>query len=112
MPNDPSLRMYLNLVFGTGLPFSPPGNESLRNKYNMPSYKRVDIGFSKLITLNANADRRPGLESLWLSLEILNLVAANNVVSYNYVQDVTQVTYAVPNYLSSRLVNLRFIARF
>lgn len=112
IPNDPSLKMYLDLIFGTGLPFSPPGNEGLRNQYNMPSYKRVDIGFSKLITLNANQNKKYSLESLWLSLEILNLVSAKNVISYDYVQDVNQVTYSVPNYLSSRLVNLRFIARF
>jgi hypothetical protein len=112
LPNDPSLKMYLNLVFGTGLPFGVPGNEALRNRYTMPNYKRVDIGFSKLITWNEASANTVGLKSLWLSLEVLNLVAANNVVSYNYVQDVSLTTYAVPNYLSSRLVNLRFIARF
>jgi len=111
LPNDPSVKMNLNLVYGTGLPFSPPGIEGVRNKYKMPGYRRVDIGFSKLITLNAT-ESRIGLESLWLGLEVLNLLGVNNVVSYNYVEDVNQITYAVPNYLSSRLVNLRFIARF
>jgi hypothetical protein len=104
--------MYLNLVFGTGLPFGVPGNEGLRNRFTMPNYKRVDIGFSKLITWNDASSNNIGLESLWLSLEVLNLIDANNVVSYNYVQDVNLTTYAVPNYLSSRLINLRFIARF
>jgi hypothetical protein len=112
IPNDPSLKMYLNLVFGTGLPFGVPGNEGLRNRFTMPNYKRVDIGFSKLITWNDASSNNIGLESLWLSLEVLNLIDANNVVSYNYVQDVNLTTYAVPNYLSSRLINLRFIARF
>jgi hypothetical protein len=79
IPNDPSLKMYLNLVFGTGLPFGVPGNEGLRNRYTMPNYKRVDIGFSKLITWNDAAPNKLGLESLWLSLEVLNLIAANNV---------------------------------
>jgi len=112
LPNDPSFKMYLNLVFGSGLPFGFPGNESSRNQYTMPSYKRVDVGFSKLISLQDNNQYKNGLESLWLSLEVLNLIAANNVISYNYIQDVNQMTYAVPNYLTSRLVNLRFIARF
>lgn len=110
MPNDPSLKMYLNMVFGTGLPFSPRGVEGFRNRFTMPNYKRVDIGFSKLITLNDGT--KNGLESLWLSLEILNLIDANNVVSYNYIKDINRVTYAVPNYLSSRLLNLRMVARF
>ncbi|WP_084523923.1 TonB-dependent receptor [Adhaeribacter aquaticus] len=112
IPNDPTIKMYLNLVYGSGLPFGPPGNEALRNKFNMADYKRVDIGFSKLITLHDPTDHNKGLESLWLSLEVLNLLDANNVVSYNYISDINQTTYAVPNYLSSRLINLRFIARF
>ncbi|QMU28432.1 TonB-dependent receptor [Adhaeribacter radiodurans] len=113
IPDHPSYKMYLNGVVGTGLPFSPPGNESIRNQFNMPFYKRVDIGFSKLLSFNSSTtDKTVSLESLWISLEILNLIAANNVVSYNYVKDVQNITYAVPNYLSSRLVNLRFIAQF
>ena len=112
LPNDPTVKMNLNLVYGTGLPFSPPGIEGIRNQYNMPGYKRVDIGFSKLITLRHENVSKFNLESLWLGLEVLNLLATNNVVSYNYVQDVNQITYAVPNYLSSRLLNLRFITRF
>lgn len=112
IPNDPSLKMYLNLVFGTGLPFGVPGKDEGRNRYTMPNYKRVDAGFSKLITWNEGPENKLGLESLWLSLEVLNLISANNVVSYQYVQDVNGTTYAVPNYLSSRLVNLRVTGRF
>lgn len=112
LPNDPTFKMNLNLIYSTGLPFSPPGIEGIRNQNRMPGYKRVDIGFSKLITLNDLTGNKKGLESLWLGLEVLNLLAANNVVSYNYVEDVNQITYAVPNYLSSRLLNIRFIARF
>jgi len=113
IPNNPSLRLYLNGVVGTGLPFSPPGDESIRNQFNMPFYRRVDVGFSKLLTFRDNeTDSGKSLESLWLSVEVLNLIAANNVVSYSYLKDIYNVTYAVPNYLSSRLVNLRFIARF
>ena len=112
LPNDPSIKMNLNLVYGTGLPFSPPGLEGIRNQYNMPGYKRVDIGFSKLITLRQENETKHSLETIWLGLEVLNLLGTNNVVSYNYVQDVNEITYAVPNYLSSRLINVRFITRF
>ncbi|MDQ4138950.1 MAG: TonB-dependent receptor, partial [Bacteroidota bacterium] len=113
IPDNPTLKMYLNGVVGTGLPFSPPGKEAIRNQFQMPFYKRVDIGFSKLISFQTfPSDTGVHLESLWLSLEVLNLIAANNVVSYNYVKDVRNVTYAVPNYLSSRLLNIRVIAQF
>ncbi|KAA3438871.1 TonB-dependent receptor plug domain-containing protein [Rufibacter hautae] len=112
LPNNPTLRMYLNMVFSTGLPFSPPGNMNLRSGFPGPSYKRVDIGFSKLITIRGTeGSGNFGLKSLWLSLEVLNLIAANNVISYNYVRDFNGITYAVPNYLTGRLFNLRFIAK-
>ncbi|MGV3539696.1 MAG: TonB-dependent receptor [Rufibacter sp.] len=113
LPNNPTMRMYLNMVFSTGLPFGPPNQLDYRSNFEGPSYKRVDIGFSKLITIRgAEESARFGLKSLWLSLEILNMIAANNVISYNYVKDYTGITYAVPNYLTGRLLNLRFIAKF
>ncbi|GAB3813754.1 hypothetical protein GCM10028895_06150 [Pontibacter rugosus] len=52
------------------------------------------------------------MESLWIGLEILNLIDAKNRVSYNYVNDIDGVTYAVPNYLTGRRLNLRFVAKF
>ena len=52
------------------------------------------------------------LESLWLGLEILNILGANNVASYSYLQDVNGRTYAVPSYLSQRVLNVKAVARF
>ena len=73
----------------------------------------MDIGFSKVVSLRATPKQsRSALESLWLSLEILNILGANNVASYSYLQDVDARTYAVPSYLSQRVVNLRAIAHF
>ncbi|MBC6698822.1 TonB-dependent receptor [Hymenobacter puniceus] len=114
LPNNPSVRGYVNSVFGTGLPFSPPNNEQERGTTKLTrAYWRVDLGFSKVLALNTEPDRRLGrLESLWLGLEVLNVLARNNVAGYSYVQDLNGRTYAVPNYLSQRLVNLRVIARF
>lgn len=116
LPNTPSVKGYVNLVFGSGLPFSPPDLPELRGTSKLSrSYKRVDLGFSKVVSLSsvAEADRRAGqLESIWIGLEILNVLAANNVGGYSYVQDINAVTYSVPNYLSQRVVNLRVIARF
>lgn len=52
------------------------------------------------------------LESLWIGLEVLNLIDAKNRVSYTYVSDVNGLTYAVPNFLTGRRLNLRFVAKF
>ena len=114
LPDNPSVRGYVNTVFGTGLPFSPPGLSDYRGTDQLErQYFRVDLGFNKIINFHAAA--KPHLyspESLWLGLEILNVLGANNVAGYSYLQDVNGRTYSVPNYLSQRLVNLRVIARF
>jgi hypothetical protein len=114
LPDNPSVRGYVNLVFGTGLPFSPPGLPQYRGDQAITrAYQRVDIGFSKVVSLrNAPKPHVYSLESLWLGLEILNILGANNVAGYSYLQDVSGTTYAVPSYLSQRVVNLRAIARF
>jgi hypothetical protein len=116
LPNNPSVRGYVNLVVGTGLPFSPPNQPDLRGTNALvTTYRRVDLGFSKVVGLkNNNAPKAHfySFESLWLGLEILNVLGANNVAGYSYLQDVNGVTYSVPSYLSQRVVNLRLIARF
>ncbi|WP_426059179.1 TonB-dependent receptor [Hymenobacter sp. B1770] len=116
LPNNPSVRGYVNIVYGTGLPFTPPNQPDLRGTSALEtSYKRVDLGFSKVVGLKNNDAPKAhfySFESLWLGLEILNVLAANNVAGYSYLQDVNGVTYSVPSYLSQRVVNLRFIARF
>ncbi|GAB2941570.1 carboxypeptidase-like regulatory domain-containing protein [Hymenobacter coalescens] len=114
LPNNPSVRGYVNLVFGTGLPFSPPDLPELRGTDKLTrSYKRVDLGFSKVLSLRTiEASKFYQPESLWIGLEVLNVFGANNVAGYSYIQDLNGATYGVPNYLSQRVVNLRVIARF
>lgn len=112
LPANPTFRMQLFNVIGTGLPFSPPNAPEFRGTTKLSRlYWRTDIGFSKLIALEAG-DGPVRLRSLWISFEVLNLLAKSNLVSYSYVQDADAVTYAVPNYLSQRVFNLRVTANF
>jgi hypothetical protein len=113
IPNNPTLKMYLNLVYGSGLPFGPPQSPQYRSFFAGPTYNRVDIGFSKLISFQDKEKlSKKALESLWISLEILNLLGASNTISYTWIKDFDNNQYAVPNTLSARFVNLRMIARF
>lgn len=118
LPKNPTYKMHLNLLFGTGLPYSPPGSLRSRNMQRMPSFRRVDIGFSKqLLGKTANeTGRKPVkikyINDAWVSLEILNLLQVSNTISYNWVKDVTNRSYAVPNYLTSRQVNLKLVVNF
>ncbi len=110
LPINPTYMMNLNLFFATGLPFSPPGIPELRNAFRGPTYQRIDIGFSKIISFS-RFPRNP-LEKLWISAEILNLTAHENVISYYWVKDVTNNVYAVPNTLSTRFFNVRLTVDF
>jgi hypothetical protein len=116
MPGLPDLKMHLNLLFGTGVPFGPPGSERYKQVLRMPPYRRVDIGFSYQVLRENRKLKEKGfgryLKSVWLSLEVFNLLATNNTVSYIWVEDVTNRQYAVPNYLTQRQLNLRLIVKF
>lgn len=116
MPGLPDLKMHLNLLFGSGVPFGPPGSQRYKQVLRMPPYRRVDIGFSYQILRENRKLKEKGfgrhLRSAWLSLEVFNLLGTNNTVSYIWVEDVTNRQYAVPNYLTQRQLNLRLIIKF
>ena len=113
LPNNPSVRMFLNLVFGSGLPFRPPGNPQFRQAIQRPPlYRRVDLGFSKVFMFDHDRGRGRFLESVWMGLELLNVIGAQNVISYQWVRDLDDRQYAIPNALSARYLNLRVLARF
>ena len=105
--------MYLNMVIGTGLPFGPPNSPDYRSTLKAPPYRRVDIGFSKVLSLG---DKSTWLgkrfETVWMGLEILNLIGAENTISYTWIKDVFDVQYAIPNTLSTRFLNLRLQVKF
>ncbi|MGL1885200.1 MAG: TonB-dependent receptor [Reichenbachiella sp.] len=110
MPNNPSLKASLNLQFGSGLPFGPPNSDEFRNIFSGDQYARVDVGFSKSIALQEGKKIVPN--HIWIGLDILNLLGADNTISYSWIKDVNGNQFAVPNSLSARFFNLRIIAKF
>ena len=114
LPVNPTFKAHINFVFGSGLPTGYPRRFDRRTIFTAPSYQRVDLGFSKLITFQTRAERggKVGIESLWATVEVFNLFQRANTVSYTWIQDVFNVQYGVPNFLSSRLLNARVVARF
>ncbi len=116
LPNNPTYKMHMTLVYGTGLPFGPPVHERYKSTLRMPPYRRVDIGFSKLIKsekskLN-NKNPLHYFKTIWLSLEVFNLLQINNTISYIWIQDVSNRYYAVPNYLTPRQLNIKLYVNF
>ncbi len=114
VPNNPNYKMHLNLKYGSGLPFGPPKSEKYEDILRIPSYRRVDIGFSAGIKSSKKVSRFKFLnyfEEIWLSAEVFNLLDINNTVSYIWVSDINGRQYAVPNYLTSRQLNARLIIK-
>ncbi|UAB80501.1 TonB-dependent receptor [Marixanthomonas sp. SCSIO 43207] len=113
----PDLKMYLNLVYNTGL---PGGSPSYADPYDyqirLPDYKRADLGVSYVI-VNEDKLRDKGwlkpFKELTLGAEIFNIFDVQNSITNTFVRDVyTKVQYAIPNYLSPRVYNVRLTAKF
>lgn len=117
LPRNKNFRMHLNLIYSTGLPFNPPNQGLYLNNLRLPDYKRVDIGFSALLLDGARKERPShsffrNVESIWAGLEVFNLLGIQNTISYSWIQDqTTGKTFAVPNRLTSRLLNVKFIVK-
>ncbi len=116
LPRYPAFKFNLNLQFGTGLPFGPPTHLRWQQTNVMPPYRRVDAGFAYNVLEQGRKIKRKNfsnrLNEMWIYLEVFNLLQVQNTVSYTWVKDVTGNTYAIPNYLTNRQVNLRLLVKF
>ena len=116
IPKFKFIKVHLSMVFGTGLPFGPPGRDKYKDVLKLPAYKRVDIGFSGQLWNPIWAKQKnifnQGLKGVWLSLEVFNIFGITNTVSYLWVRDISNTQYAVPNYLSSRRINAKLVVNF
>nr|WP_315224457.1 TonB-dependent receptor plug domain-containing protein [uncultured Flavobacterium sp.] len=117
MPNIPSVKLYLNLVYNTGLPGgSPSYSDPYLYQNRLNDYRRVDVGFSKVFvdtnTKVAKANWLKNFKELSLGLEIFNLFNNQNAITNTWVRDVySKNQYAIPNYMTSRVFNLKLNAR-
>lgn len=122
MPKFPSMRVNLTLVYANGLPSGTPvtleenGRPDFEAPYRyqrtLPSYKRVDIGLSKVFI--DQRDNRPSspfwssFRELTLGVQIFNAFNINNTVANQWVNDVSSgYTYPVPVRLTGRFFNVK-----
>lgn len=111
-PGTDRWLMNLKLAFADGLPFSAPHRELELNSFRAPAYKRADIGMSYRLFNNEDRHSKSIFRNVWLGIDCLNLFGISNVNSYYWVTDVTNQMYAVPNYLTGRMVNGRVRVEF
>lgn len=115
-PNNPKFTMSMKLIWADGLPFGAPDRDRSFAVLRMPPYRRVDIGLSRLLVggedkiMKSRAMR--SFKNIWLGVDCFNLFGIRNVNSYYWVNDIYSQQWAVPNYLTGRLLNVRISAEF
>ncbi|RIJ47654.1 TonB-dependent receptor [Maribellus luteus] len=115
LPGNPSYRMQLSGFYGARLPAGPPNGERYQDVFRMPSYRRIDLGFSKVFISTAQPSEAPffkHITDMWLSLEVFNVLDINNTISYFWVSSIYGDQFAVPNYLTGRKFNLKLTLKF
>jgi hypothetical protein len=117
LSTNKNFKVYLSLLYGSNLPFNIPGSVKYRNALVIDPYIRADIGFSALLLDNDKSNRRShspfrNLENIWVTLEVFNLIDRENTISYLLIKDFANTTYAMPQRLTPRLINLKLVTRF
>ena len=117
VPNLPNFKVYLNLVYNTGLPGGSPSYADPYTYQNrLPDYKRADIGFQFVLV-----DSKKQYDSGWkktfkelsFGFEIFNVFDVQNSITNTWIRDVySKRQYSIPNYLTPRVFNIRTTMRF
>ena len=117
MPKIPNLKLYLNLVYNTGLVGgSPSYADAYQFQSRLRDYKRADVGFSYVFT-DKNNERPEGhwlkkFQDLSLGFEIFNMFNNQNAITNTWVRDAyTKNQYGIPNYMTTRVFNVKFSAK-
>ena len=122
MPKFPSMRVNLTLSYANGLPSGTPisldqnGKPDFEAPYNyqrtLPSYKRVDIGLSKVFIDQKDNKVNGGFwgnfKELTLGVQIFNAFNISNTIANQWVNDVSSgYNYPVPVRLTGRFFNVK-----
>ncbi|MCM4171315.1 TonB-dependent receptor [Arenibacter sp. TNZ] len=118
MPEVPDIKMYLNLVYNTGL---PGGSPSYADPYlfqnRLRDYKRADLGISYIfVGANKSYDKNSFLrlfKELSGGVEIFNLFNNQNSITNTWVRDlINEQQFAVPNFMTGRILNIKIEMQF
>jgi hypothetical protein len=116
LATNKNFKVHINALYGSNMPYNIPNSTKYRNGLIVDPYIRIDVGFSALL-LSDKSTRRShspfkSMENIWLSLEVFNLINKANTISYQLIKDFANNTYALPNTLTPRMLNLKLVGRF
>lgn len=113
----PDLKLYLNLTYNTGLPGGSPNYaDPYDYQTRLPDYKRADIGMMYVLVHDKKRKDHGWLKpfkEFSVGIEIFNIFDVQNSITNTFVRDVyTKAQYAIPNYLTPRIFNVRTTMKF
>ncbi len=111
VPGDPTWKVHLRALFGSGLPYTPPVPGQRvgafvsqvpgdRHSARYPEYRRIDLGVTKEIEFG-------GPLRLSLTAELLNVFDMTNTVAYTWVPNGDGIWERIPTRLTPRTFNVR-----
>jgi len=117
MPNFPNVKMYLNMVYNSGLPTGSPSYVNASEyQQRMNPYRRADIGIFYEVVGASKEKSKPWYQlfrELEIGIQLFNLFDVQNAITNTWVRDVfSNRFYAVPNYMTGRVLNLKLHAEF
>ncbi len=112
VPSMPHLKMYMNLVYNTGVPGgSPTYADPYEFQIRLGDYKRADIGVFFVFKDAQKKSTKRWLEpfkDFSIGGEIFNMFDMQNAITNTWVRDVyTKRMYAVKNSMTGRVFNVK-----
>lgn len=115
-PGNDSYKVHLRGIYNDGLPFFSPIGGRQSGIFRTSSYRRIDMGATRVWNADnakfLNRGKWNYVKELSAGIEVFNLLDINNTNSYYWVTAVNNMQYAVPNYLTGRMLSISLSARF
>jgi len=112
VPSLPNLKVYLNLVYNTGVPGGSPSYADVYQfQERLRDYKRADLGVSYIFN-DSNKAKNIGwmskFKELSAGLELFNMFDIQNSITNTWVRDAYSKTqFGIPNFMTGRVLNLK-----
>ena len=117
VPNLPDLKVYLNLVYNTGVPGGSPAYADVYDFQNrLGDYRRADLGVSYVFVdanKKATSNFLGNFKELTAGLELFNIFDIRNSITNTWVRDVySKQQFGIPNFMTGRVLNFKLKMKF
>ncbi len=117
LPSNTNFKMFLNMLYNTGVPGgSPSGANPYDFQSRLKDYFRSDIGISYILVDTKKQAKTKWLQKfkeLSIGIELFNMFDVQNSITNTWVRDVSsRRSYAIPNFLSGRILNTKVSMKF